>query len=118
MGIQGQGDDCLHLGGSHFSKCLFCEGVPVAHAWPDHEVSIIMESLLKCPGLFLSFFPYGRPPADALVIRPAFRSPTVGDEPGNGFLQESGAQTDDLPVGEQIDQKRAHVFKTPRAAQI
>jgi len=39
----------------------------------------------------------------------------MGDEPGNGFLQESGAQADDLSVGEQIDQKWAHLFKPPRA---
>jgi len=77
--------------------------MPVAHAGPDHEVAVIAQHLFKGPRLFLGFFSYGGTTADLLIIGPAFRGAPVGNDPGNGFLQESRAQADDLPVRKQID---------------
>ncbi len=69
-------------------------------------------ALLQCPSLLLGFFSDRRTSADALVIGHAFRGSAMGDNPGDGFLQESRPKANNLPVGEQIEEKGADVLKT------
>ena len=42
----------------------------------------------------------------------------MGNDPGNGCLQERRAKSDDLPVGKQIEEEGADILKTFRATEV
>ena len=42
----------------------------------------------------------------------------MGDDPGDGCLQEGRTEADDLSIGKQVEQKGSHILKPFRAAEI
>jgi hypothetical protein len=42
----------------------------------------------------------------------------MGNDPSDGFLQKSGPQPNDLPIGKQIEQKGPHILKPLGTAEV